>query len=225
MPILSRPTLNAVTLICISGVNRIESLLSLLKAASKINFAKIVFVTTKLPRVKIGKFSIEKPFDSKLNSIDSYSEYCIYKMGKHINTEFCLVVQADSGILFKDSWKDDFLNFDYIGAPWPIKMDAYIDPFGHHQRVGNGGFSLRSKKLLNVPNQIEIPWNPNDSDFYRHMGANSFSEDGNICVHNRHLYEEMGCKFAPLEIALLFAKELPVPEYDGSNTFGYHKYK
>jgi hypothetical protein len=76
-----------------------------------------------------------------------------------------------------------------------------------------------------VPNEIEIPWNPNTSDFYRHMGANSFSEDGNICVHNRHLYEAQGCEFAPLEIALKFSKELPVPEYDGSKTFGFHKYK
>lgn len=214
-----------VTLVCVSGVKRFLSLFSLIKSAKQIKFSRIVFVTTKIPPLRICKFSIEKPHNSKLDSLNSYSHYCIYQLGKHISTEFCLLIQADSGILNKEAWRMEFFEYDYIGAPWPIKENAYVDPFGVHQRVGNGGFSLRSRKLLNVPNEIDIPWDPNVLDFYKHMGANSFSEDGNICVHNRHLYEKMGCKFAPLEIALKFAKELPVPEYDGSKTFGYHKYR
>jgi hypothetical protein len=136
-----------------------------------------------------------------------------------------LIVQADSGIDKVNLWLDEFLGFDYIGAPWPLSDDAYIDPFGNHQRVGNGGFSLRSKKLLEVPLFSHVEWNPNSSNFYRHMNANSFSEDGNICVHNRHIYESAGCQFAPLEIALKFSRELPVSEYQGTGTFGYHKYK
>lgn len=214
-----------VTLVAISGVQIGKTLIALLKCRWKFNFAEVLFITTaRLPSRLLG-IKVEKPRFSSLNSIDAYSYYCIYGLYNHIETTHCLIVQADSCITYASKWSEDFLNYDYIGAPWPIKADAYIDPFGVHQRVGNGGFSLRSRKLLNVPNEIDIPWDPNNSEFYKHMGANSFSEDGNICVHNRHLYEKMGCKFAPLEIALQFAKELPVPEYDGSITFGYHKYK
>jgi hypothetical protein len=120
-------------------------------------------------------------------------------------------------------WSDDFLNWDYIGAPWNIRDDAYIDPFGHHQRVGNGGFNLRSKKVLDLPRIVDIPWNVNESDFYRHMSAGNYAEDGNICVHNRHIFEGHGVKFAPLEIALIFSVEQKVPEYLGLPTFGFHK--
>ena len=53
------------------------------------------------------------------------------------------------------------------------------------------------------------------------MNAGSYNEDGNICVHNRHLYELMGCKFAPVEVAARFSTENNVPETVQS--FGFHK--
>ena len=56
------------------------------------------------------------------------------------------------------------------------------------------------------------------------MNAESFAEDGNICVHNKHVYEAAGCIFAPLDVAMSFSRELPIPEYDGRKTFGFHRY-
>ena len=47
-----------------------------------------------------------------------------------------------------------------------LVKDSYIDPFGNQHQVGNGGFSLRSKKLLEVPTKVEVPWETNNSDFY-----------------------------------------------------------
>src|ERR1700687_3454326 len=38
------------------------------------------------------------------------------------------------------AWREEFLGCDYIGAQWFWHDDA--------MRVGNGGFSLRSRKLL-----------------------------------------------------------------------------
>ena len=38
------------------------------------------------------------------------------------------------------AWRPEFLDYDYIGAVWPHVLDKY--------NVGNGGFSLRSKALL-----------------------------------------------------------------------------
>ena len=60
----------------------------------------------------------------------------------------------------------DFLKWDYIGAPWPLSYEAFVDPFGRHIRVGNGGFSLRSRKFLEVPTKVEVPWETNNSNFY-----------------------------------------------------------
>ena len=105
-----------------------------------------------------------------------------------------------------------------------LSESAYIDPFGNHQRVGNGGFSLRSKRLLDVPNMGQVVWEVNKGEFYKHMNVGSQAEDGIICVHNRHIYEAEGVQFAPLEIALKFGFENRVNEYRGKLTFGYHKH-
>ena len=147
----------------------------------------------------------------------------IYQLYKHVSTEFCITVQHDGFIINPDSWTNEFLSYDYIGAPWPIKDDAYIDPFNNHIRVGNGGFSLRSQKLLNVPQQTNIPFEVNTDNFYKHMNANCYNEDGNICVHNRHLYEKIGCKFAPIELAAKWSHETHLSEYAHIVPFGFHR--
>jgi hypothetical protein len=157
--------------------------------------------------------------------MEKYNKYVLYWLHQHIFTDHCLVIQADGYVLNGSSWSDTFLEFDYIGAPWPILENAYIDPFGIRQRVGNGGFSLRSRKLLQVPISVDIPWEVNSGNFYNHFNSGSTSEDGNICVHNRHLFEQQGCVFAPLEIALKFSSELDVKERIAGKTFGFHRYK
>ena len=32
-------------------------------------------------------------------------------------------MQADSFVVNSDLWKDEFLKFDYIGGPWPNKIE------------------------------------------------------------------------------------------------------
>jgi hypothetical protein len=133
-----------------------------------------------------------------------------------------LVIQPDSFVINPEMWDNSWLEYDYIGAPWQLSEDAYIDPFGNHQRVGNGGFSLRSKKLLDVPKNAYIHYDVNYGNFYKHMNANSFAEDGNICVHNRHIYETLGCKFAPVDVAARFSHERQMSETQGILPFGFH---
>ena len=48
------------------------------------------------------------------------------------------------------------------------------------------------------------------NDFYKMFGGVNWNEDGNICVHNRHIFEEQGCKFAPVEVAKDFSHESPL---------------
>ena len=153
-----------------------------------------------------------------------FSYYCIYKLIEHVDTEYMLMIHPDGFIINPEKWEDEFLKWDYIGAAWPIRDNAFIDPFGNHQRVGNGGFTLRSRKVLEVPHIEEIPFEVNQGTFYKHMNAGSYNEDGNICVHNRHLFEKHGVKFAPVEVAVRFSQELEVPESKGITPFGFHCY-
>ena len=212
-----------VTLICVSGVDYEGSLYALWRSTRNIRFAKAVLVSPVKPANLPGGVVHETSVGTNLDSIDAYSHYMIYDLWRHVDTSHCLVVQADGYVLSPELWRNEWLAFDYIGAPWRKTPEAYIDPFGNSQRVGNGGFSLRSKKLLEVPRKVDVPWEVNLGDFYKHMDAGLYSEDGNICVHNRHIFEQQGCVWAPLDEALVFSKEQRVSEYRGEQTFGFHK--
>jgi len=146
----------------------------------------------------------------------------VYELYRHFDSKFILVTQPDGYVINPDQWDEEFLNYDYIGAPWPYREDAFLSPFGEHIRVGNGGFSLRSKKLCMTPLEVDIPFDCTSGDFYKHFNQNNFNEDGCIAVHNRHLFESNGCKFAPIELAAKFSYESPVPENYGITTFGFH---
>jgi hypothetical protein len=64
----------------------------------------------------------------------------IRKFWEMFNGEKLLIYQEDSCI-FKNNI-DDFLEWDYIGAPWPKEYNI------NKNGVGNGGFSLRSKSVI-----------------------------------------------------------------------------
>lgn len=218
-----------VTLISIDTTLELNSTLkALYTSMSGINFGEVKLITTK-DNLKKYNSELESEgivIEESVISITNYNEYnyyVVYKLGEHINTSHCLLVQPDGFVLFSEKWDDTWLEYDYIGAPWAYVEDSYIDPFGNHHRVGNGGFSLRSKKLLDVPNKVEVPWEVNNSDFYwMPPGVVNYHEDGNICVHNRHIFVEQGCKFAPVEVAVRFSQEARVPECEGITPFGFH---
>ena len=86
---------------------------------------------------------------------------------------------------------------------------------GNLVRVGNS-VSLRSKKLLDLPNQLDLPWEP----FHGY-----YNEDGFICAKNRHIYEASGLKIAPIDIAKFFSHEIPIPEIENiEKPFAFHKH-
>jgi hypothetical protein len=107
-------------------------------------------------------------------------------------------VQWDGFVLDATQWAPQFLEYDYVGAPWPQFSDG--------RDVGNGGFSLRSRRLL------EACRDP------RFRAAHP--EDVAICRLNRDLLErEHGIRFADRSTAERFAFERTEP--DGP-TFGFH---
>ena len=221
--------LSRVTCFAIDNTNRVEETIQALHTCKNVaNFGEVKLVT--LPQY-IEKYQEECDEEGitlegqvrPLTNIDEYNYYILYHLHKHINTDYVLLVQDHAFIINPDAWRDDFFDYDYIGAPWPYRDRAYITPFGEHQRVGNGGFSFRSKKLLEVPLKEWIPFKVAEmSDFYQMFGGNNTNEDGNITVHNKHLYEKRGCKIAPIEVAKFFSYESPVPENSGIIPFGFH---
>jgi hypothetical protein len=217
-----------VTLVSIDTTKEIDNTLrALYTSMSGINFGSVKLIATKEQieknfSLENDGITLEEPV-TDIKGYNDYNHYVIYNLCNHISTSHCLLVQPDGFVLFPDKWDDAWLEYDYIGAPWAFVEDSYIDPFGNHHRVGNGGFSLRSKKLLDVPNKVEVPWEINNSDFYwMPPGVVNYHEDGNICVHNRHIYIDQGCKFAPVEDAVKFSQEARVPECEGITPFGFH---
>lgn len=215
--------LNDVTLVALTNMRMEGHINALLHSIKHINFGdvKLISERDKVPSDLPSEIKFEEMI-YPIRSIDDYSFYMIYNIGQHIETSHMLIIQDHGFVVNPSAWTDEFLEYDYIGAPWAWSENAYIDPFGNHQRVGNGGVSLRSKKLMDVPNKVVIPWDVNQGDFYKHMNAGLFNEDGNICVHNRHLYEEQGCKYAPVEVAARFSYERDLPENEGLTPFVFH---
>lgn len=138
----------------------------------------------------------------KIKSTVEYSEFCIKEMWKYVETDFALVFQYDGFILNPSAWTDKFLNYDYIGAPWYCPGAP---------RVGNGGFSLRSKRLLNFISQ-----NCNK------IGGAFSPEDLWICETARPFLEKAGMRFAPEEIASHFSKEGNERGVIWNGEFGWH---
>jgi hypothetical protein len=140
----------------------------------------------------------------RLNSLHDYSGFCLRTMPGLIETEFALVVQWDGYVVNPGAWASGFRKYDYIGAP--IYDGRGLRGGGDPPVVGNGGFSLRSRKLLDA--LPRLPFLP------------GISEDWIISsVLRKPLEEDFGVRFAPLALADRFAHEVRLPTRP---TFGFH---
>lgn len=139
---------------------------------------------------------------SPIISKEQYSDFMIKELYKYVDTEFAIVFQYDGFILNPEAWSDIFMSYDYIGAPWD-----HFDKFN----VGNGGFSLRSKKLIN--------WL---SKNWKKIGKRIHPEDVFISKFARPYIEEAGMKFAPDDVAGKFSKEANERSVVWNGEFGFH---
>jgi len=208
-------SLPGVTLISVSAVE-IEKTLAALKISSEhIAFGAVKLLSPTRPASLPP--TIEHVLIPPIDFL-GYSRFIIRQLHEHVDTEHCLIIQADGFVINPRLWRDEFLAFDYVGAPWPERVALR---FGDEKwfylgknRVGNGGFSLRSRKLLQRTAKI---------DFDR-LPFPLKSEDLVIC---HYLYEEMldsGIAFAPIELAQKFAIESPPAQYrqELESVFGFH---
>jgi len=150
----------------------------------------------------------------KISSIQEYNYFMIKKLTDYFTTEHVLVAQWDGFILDVDVWNSEFLKFDYCGSPWD---DETITPgVSKKYNVGNGGFSLRSKKLQDfLKNDHRVvtsrPGKYFPTDYV-------YAEDVAICQINRPLLEENGFVFANYDLAWTFGWE----NGPQRKTFGQH---
>ncbi len=202
-----------VTLLSVSSIKIPETIQALKKCCDVVEFGAVKIASHYIPEGMPDYMQyIYAPY---MGNINEYNSYIFSGLAGEITTSHCLIIQHDSWIIHPEVWDNEWLQYDYIGAPWAIKEDAYIcHDTGEHVRVGNGGFSLRSKKLLCVPYKHKLP-------LLEEQGW--YNEDGNICVYHRKRMLELGIKYAPIDVAARFSYENPVPENYEVKTFGFHK--
>jgi len=155
---------------------------------------------------------------SAIDSVQAYSEFCIAKLDSFIDTPHTLIIQHDGFILNPAAWTKEFLKYDYIGSPWLVskhqvkKYEFKADQVGKLV-VGNGGFSLRSKRFLTLCAELSRAG----------VFKTYHPEDVELSVHKRALLEEKGMRFAPPGLAERFSFEAKTEaddKWDGQ--FGFH---
>lgn len=141
-------------------------------------------------------------------NIDDYSLFCVKGLAPFIKTEFVLIIQYDGMAVKKKLWNNDFYNYDYIGAPWPDRFNWTLPD----EKVGNGGFSLRSTKLLHALKDHQIRFH-NDSIRFK-------NEDILICQgYRKFLEKQYNIAYAPIDVASKFSTEWTTTS---GETFGFH---
>lgn len=182
-------------------VNALNSTMSALKRPCR----KILFCPGLL-NVGNGIDQIDHPVFRDWSYPKSYNHFMLRCLFDFIDTDFVITVHDDGFGRNSDRWTDEFLAYDYIGAPWPSQWQCG----GFH--VGNGGFSLRSRQLIYL-----CKLSP-DSDPL-------CPEDVHICRDHRSFFDQRKCVFAPVDVALRFSVEYGLTEFPNWSTrhsFGFH---
>ena len=206
--------LNNITLISVACIRVPETFRALQYSMRGINFGSVKLLTN----AEVSETRTAGVDIVKIPTLDyeGYNKFIVYELSKHIDTDYAIIAQDDGYIINPESWRDEFFEYDYIGAPFPLPKDdfSFRDRKGNIFRTGNGGFSLRSKGILELATKLNLPWEP----FHGY-----YNEDGFFCANNRHIYEENGFKFAPVEVAKHFSHESDIDENkDIVKPFGFH---
>ncbi len=169
----SRPRLAGVTLACVDCVNHELALAAIGQCMQKCEFDRVLFITD---RAVDGVEGIDVERVPAITSRDAYSRFVVKDLARFVRSPHVLLIQWDGFVVNAAAWSEEFVDYDYIGARWGWPTDGHT--------VGNGGFSLRSRKLLDALADPEI------DDFA--------IEDAAICRRYRPLLESRyGIRFAP----------------------------
>lgn len=192
-----RLQLPEVTLIAVTSMAIASTIEAMKYCTDGLQFGEALLLSDDDPRAGLEN-SIQWRRIPPLRSRSDYSRFLLHELHSHVSTSHMLCVQWDGYVLNPSAWSPDFLDYDFIGAPWPHFRDAH--------NVGNGGFSLRSLRLMRACSELNY--------------ASGEAEDVWICRKMRPVLEaQYGIRFAPLSVARRFAFER------GASTgqeFGFH---
>lgn len=175
---LSLPT---VTLIAVDCAYVSRTIAALRECLAVCNFGDVALLSdSRLPEVT--------DFIPKLDTSRKYSSFVLHSLHEYVHTEYMLIFQHDGFILNPEAWDSTFLSYDYIGAPVS---------WGSGLSVGNGGFSLRSKKLMVAASERFKTWS--------HISMDTHPEDFWLCEAIGPELREQGFRFAPVDVAARFA--------------------
>ena len=187
-----------VTLCCVDTANHALALRALARSQEGVQFARALLLTDRLPPDVPVPSGIEVVPVAPIGSRDAYSDFVLKSLLPHVATNHVLLVQWDGYVINPAAWDTAFLDCDYIGAKWFWYDDG--------MRVGNGGFSLRSRRLLEALQDSRI--------------ERIDVEDTTIGRAFRPLLErEYGIRFATEAIADRFSFEAAYPI---GKPFGFH---
>jgi tetratricopeptide (TPR) repeat protein len=187
-----------VTLACIDTANHALALRALERSRERIGFARVVLLTDALPHGLACPAGIDVVPIRRLESRDDYSRFVLKELVPHVATSHVLLVQWDGYVVNPEAWDPAFLDCDFLGARWFWHAD------GHD--VGNGGFSLRSWRLLMALQDPRIELVE--------------AEDTTIGRSFRDLLErDHGIRFGSAALADRFAFEAAYPV---GRPFGFH---
>jgi len=157
---------------------------------------------------------IRLPYEIK--NLTDWNFFMMKHLYNFIDTKLMINIHDDGFIINPDAWTDEFLNYDYIGALWPIGgLPPHVT---EDTRCGNGGFSLRSKRFLEIC-ALYCP-------FYQNL-----PEDVIACRVHKDVFIKHEMKFATDDICAKFSIEYPfMKEYANQShddrfslkTFGFH---
>lgn len=193
-------TLPDVTLVCLETREYELMKLALQDCIAQVNFAEVLVCTDKPEKYLLDGVSYYLPIADAKSKLE-WCKQSWYAPVPHLRTSHALFIQWDSWVFDPSMWKDEYLQYDYIGAPWPMHPTM---------RVGNSGFSLQSSRLKRY--------------IYNHKQEYPcvhHAEDNLICRTYRPDLEKRGFSWAPEKLAQEFAFECSRPS-PTSRHFGFH---
>jgi hypothetical protein len=186
-----------VTLVAVTSVAIAATARAVARCLEQASFGVALWISDQPPPDFIAKNVVWHRVEP-ITSRTLYSKFLLRRLVDHVETSHALCIQWDGYILDAAKWDPAFLDCDYIGAPWPHFRDTY--------KVGNGGFSLRSRRLLAASARL-----PDDT---------GEPEDVMICRTSRPALErDNGIVFATTDLASRFAFER---QRASLPTFGFH---
>ncbi len=212
-----------VTLISYDNTDDPSRTLRALEFSSReIKFADVVLVCRKTTQHSNGT-TIQRVHERGYPAAMGFE---IAGLVNYIQTDFALCIHHDGYVINPNAWRDQWLKYDFIGAPWPR------GPHNNHPgkseypngRVGNTGFCLKSRAFMQATAEMR------DLFFKASRHPDRFGQqyagDTFCCQHQRPALEQRGITFAPVEVAAAFAWESNIEEIPGDrpNAFGFHNF-